>query len=776
MYSKLIKNDIIRSKLITVTITAFILVSAMLTSLAAALAVNLSGAIDNLLIEAKSLHFMQMHTGNVDMEELQDFAETHNSVEEYQVLEFLNLDAMDIIIEDDSLAGSLQDNGLSMQGEKFDFLLNLNGEVIHPDDGEIYVPIYYMKESDVRIGDPITIHGVSFTVAGFLRDSTMNPALISSKRFLVSPADFEKVRMFGSLEYLIEFRLQENVSISDFETDYLSADLPANGPPPLTFTQVKMINGITDGIMIAILALIVILVTIVAFLCIRFTLMAKIEEDFKEIGVLKVVGLRISQIKKLYLAKYGVIAGVACVLGFLASVPLQEPFMQNIRLYMGESNAKIPALLCGLAGAAVIYGVVVIYVNVILRRFRKISAAQAVRLGASVEKSASSRIFKFSHNRLFSRNIFLGIKDVISRKKLYVTMLMVLIISSFIMIVPQNIYNTISSKTFITYLGSGICDMNIGVTRTLTDDVQGKAAEIADMLAADENVEKYASYTNMMFEMKAADGTIQRMRVSMGDHSAFPLSYSKGKAPESESEIAISTLNADDLEKTIGDNITLIVGGEEKHLTVCGIYSDVTNGGRTAKAALNAADGEVLGIGFEVLFRDGSDAKALITQYRSALSFAKITGIEENIEQMLGPMLSAIQKSSFAAIAATVLLTLLVTLLFMKMLVVKDRYSIAIMKSIGFTGRDIRRQYMTRSVIVLALGVVIGTILANTLGEYVGVAVVSSFGAATFNFVVNPWFAYILSPLLIAACVMITTLLGIADIGTLKISEYIKEI
>lgn len=71
----------------------------------------------------------------------------------------------------------------------------------------------------------------------------------------------------------------------------------------------KMINGITDGIMIAVLVLIGVLVIIVAFLCIRFTLLAKIEEDYKEIGVLKAVGMRVSQIKKLYLAKYGAIAG-----------------------------------------------------------------------------------------------------------------------------------------------------------------------------------------------------------------------------------------------------------------------------------------------------------------------------------------------------------------------------------------------------------------------------------------------------------------------------------
>lgn len=746
MYLKLIKNDLRKSKLITGTIMAFILVAAMLTSLAASLTVNLSGAIDNMLLSAKALHFMQMHTGNVDVDQLRRFADTNGSVEEYQVQEFLNIEGAEIVIGNDSLAGSIQDNGLSVQGKKFDYLLDLNGGVIHPADGEIYVPVYYRQEGNAALGDTLTIHGISFHVAGFLRDSTMNAALVSSKKFLVSQADFERVREFGQLEHLIEFRLSEGVNYPAFETAYLDAGLPANGPPAITYNQVKMINGITDGIMIAVLVLIGMLVIIVAFLCIRFTLLATIEEDYKEIGVLKAIGMRVSQIKKLYLAKYGAITGVACVLGFLASLPLQIPFMHNIRLYMGDSGSRFPGLLSGLAGAVLIFAVVMLYVNGVLRRFRNISPAQAVRFGASRESSKPGRSFRLSYNRLFTRNIFLGIKDVLSRKKLYVTMTMVLVISSFIMIVPYNISNTISAPGFITNMGMGISDLNIGVLRTQVEDVPGKAAEVAARLAEDKNVEKYAMFTSRMLERRTDDGTPEKLRVTFGDYSAFPVTYSKGRAPQAEAEIAVSVLNAEDLEMNVGDEIVVIADGTEKHLKVCGIYSDVTNGGRTAQANFKMNHGEILSASIAVTFRDRQSVQAAISQYREQFPFAKITGIDETIGQMLGPMRKAIQKASIVATLATVLLTLLVTTLFMKLLVAKDRYCIAILKSIGLTSRDIRRQYLTRSVTVLGMGVITGTLLANTLGELAGVAIVSSFGASAFHFEVNPWFVYLFRP------------------------------
>lgn len=773
MYIKIIKNDIKKNKLITTTISVFILLAALLTALAAALMVNLSGAIDNMLLEAKTPHFMQMHAGDLDWNRLEAFAGAESNVESWQVTEFLNIEGAEIIIGDHTLAGSVQDNGLSVQSENFDYLLDLNSEIIHPADGEIYIPIYYMKEGQAKAGDIVSIHGVSFTVAGFLRDSQMNAAIVSSKRFLVSRNDFEKVREFGKLEYLIGFRLKDSSAASAFEAAYLLAGLEANGPPPITYAQFRLANSITDGIMIAVLALVSILVIVVTFLCIRFTLLAKVEEDYREIGVLKAIGLRVSHIKKLYMGKYGAIAFVACVLGFLLSLPVQRPMMENIRLYMGESNRTLWGLLAGVFGAAMIFLVIILYVNGVLCRFRKLSAAQAIRFGAPQDKEKPTKFFLLSHNRLLTPNIFLGIKDVLARKKLYVTMLLVLIVSSFIFIVPQNIHNTISSRNFITYMGVGVCDMRFDIQQT--SHIPDKTAEISDALARDSSIEKHTVLNSLMFDQRMDDGTAQRLKVELGDHSVFPIEYSKGRAPATETEIAISTLNADDMEKTVDDSIVLVIGGEEKRLTICGIYSDITNGGKTAKALFETDRSDLLWSTIPVAFHDSSVLDAKLSEYGERYSYAKISNIDDYIRQTFGSTMDAIKKASYASIAATILLAILVTVLFMKMLVTKDRYPIAVLKSLGFTSQDIRRQYGTRSILVLVLGVLIGTVLSNTLGELVGAALISSFGASAFHFEVNPWFSYLFAPFVIAACVSIATLFGVSDIRSLKISEHIKE-
>ena len=772
MYYRIIRNDISKSKLITLTTMIFVAAAAMLVSLSAILVVNLSDAIDGLMKQAKTPHFMQMHSGDIDTVRLANFAKQSSNVEEFQVLEFLNVDGSQIVIDGNSLADNVQDNGFSTQSEKFDYLLDLDGNVINVFDGEIYVPIGYMKDGTAKVGDKVVIDGKKFTIAGFLRDSQMNSPLASSKRFLVSENDYAAIKDFGSTEYLIEFRLKDLSEIGAFETAYTSAGLEANGPT-ITYPLFKMLNAISDGLMIAVILLVSTLVVAIAFMCIRFTLLAKIEDDYREIGVMKAIGLRVSDIKKIYLAKYAVIAAAGCTLGFALSFVFRGMLLENIRLYMGESENSSFALFFGIIGILIVFLAIIAYVSKVLKRFQKISTAEAIRFGTSQEKSAGAKHFFLSGNRLFNTNLFLGVKDVLTRKSLYATMLTVLVISTFIIIVPQNLYNTISSKSFITYMGIGSSDMRIDIQQT--DNISKKAAEIVKTLERDKSISKYAVLTTQTFKSKAGYGSEEGIKIELGDHSIFPVEYSKGRAPAEEDEIALSVINADELGKKVGDVIPLVIEGKEKNLTVCGIYSDITNGGKTAKAVFSDNSADIM---WCVIYTELSD-KSLVggkaSEYADRFNFAKVSGIDEYITQTFGSTINSVGKASYAAIVVALIITVLVTLLFMKMLVAKDRYSIAVMKSLGFTNSDIIIQYVSRSIFVLIVGIVLGTLLANTLGEVLASAVISSFGASSFKFVVNPLSAYLLCPLMMICSVLIATIIATSSAGQIKISENMKE-
>ncbi|MFB6649997.1 FtsX-like permease family protein, partial [Bacillus toyonensis] len=79
-------------------------------------------------------------------------------------------------------------------------------------------------------------------------------------------------------------------------------------------------------------------------------------------------------------------------------------------------------------------------------------------------------------------------------------------------------------------------------------------------------------------------------------------------------------------------------------------------------------------------------------------------------------------------------------------------------KSIGFSYKDIRIQYITRSIVIVLIGIVTGTLLAATFGEMLVSRLGSFMGAAHIKFVVNPIISYIICPAILFISVTATTL------------------
>ncbi|WP_342443290.1 ABC transporter permease [Lysinibacillus sp. FSL K6-0075] len=772
MYWKIVRNDMANSKLITGMTTLFVAAAALLVTLSAVLIVHLTSAIDTLMKQAETSHFLQMHAGEMDQVRLTEFAEQNEYVNEFQMNEFLNVEGSKIHIAGTTLAHSVQDNGFSTQSEQFDYLLDLDGNVIEVSNGDIYVPVSYWKDGIADLGDSVMVHDQTFTIAGFLRDSQMNSMLASSKRFLVSEQDYAAIQGAGTVEYLIEFRLKNLADLKNFEEAYMGAGLEANGPT-ITYQLFQMLNAISDGLMIAVILLISILVVAIAFMCIRFTLLTKMEEDTREIGVMKAIGLRVGDIQKMYLAKYGVIAVIGCLLGFACSFLLRDMLLENIRLFMGETdNGSQIWLFTGL-GLLLVFVVIMGYVQSVLKQFRKLSATQAIRFGTAQGKVQHTKFLNLSSNKRLPINLFLGMKDVLARKSLYATMLAVLLLATFIIIVPQNLHNTIAAKSFITYMGIGNSDIRIDIPQGKQNTQQ--VAAVIDTLEHDTAIKNYTVLTTKKFTTIAEDGTAQNLKIELGNHTIFPLEYAHGKAPVAPNEVALSVLNAEELQKKVGDRIAVVINDEEKKLRVSGIYSDITNGGKTAKAAFSDHSTESM---WSVIYSTMADP-SLVTdkraEYAKTFSFAKVSGIDDYINQTFGTTIHAIDKAARAALVIALLLCVLVTLLFMNMLITKDQAPIAIMKALGFTNADIATQYAARSVFVLLLAITMGTLLANTLGEFLTSTVIASFGAASFDFMINPLATYVFCPLALTSVVLLATLFGTSRAGQVKIIEHIKE-
>ena len=770
MITKIIVKDIKRSKLITIALLLFVAAAAALVSSAAMTTVNLLGAIDSLMTGAKSPHFMQMHSGELNSSRLKKFADGNELVDQWQVLDFLNIDNEQISFSGKTLADNVQDNGVSIQSKKFDYLLDLDGNIIHAEEGEIYLPISYRKNG--AVGEEMTICGIPFVIAGYLRDSQMNSTFASSKRFLVSDQDYAKLEPFGSKEYLIEFRLKDQAKTGELEAAYTQAGLEANGPA-VTYPLFRMMNALSDGVMIAILLLISLLMIAIAFLCIRFTLLAKIGDDYREIGIMKAIGLKEKDIKKLYLGKYITVAGAGGLLGLLIMQLFQKKLLYNIRLTMGTGGNRWLSYGLGIIGVLCIFLLVLLYVKGILKRFKKISAASAIRYGYGTETSGNTGFLKLSKSTWLNTNVLLGLKDVFTRWRLYLTMVIILTLASFIIIVPQNLYSTLSDRSFMTYMGVGECDMRFDLQQL--EQMEDKADIILTALKQDPDVEKAAIYVTHTYRTVNADGKVENIKVELGDYGLFPIRYQAGKAPKQENELALSSINAKELNKKVGDTITISSQEETLTMTVCGIYSDITNGGKTAKTALTSSSGVAMWYVINVDFVNGTSVQAKVNSYSSLFPGVKVSSVQDYIVQTLGGSIRSLQYASRVAMAVSVLIAILVTALFLKMLISRDSYSIAVMKGLGFTESDITKQYVTRAMTVLVIGLLLGAVLSNTLGEVLAGSVLSMLGAGRLDFIINPLKAYLLCPVILLCSVLVATFFSTSSAGRINIIHNARE-
>ncbi|WP_237690779.1 ABC transporter permease [Paenibacillus caui] len=748
MLARMLKNDFLRKKGISVALFIFILLAALLVSSGAKMIMELVGSINYLFSEARTPHFVQMHAGELDREKISRFAKESALVESHQVVEMVNIDGSNIYMGAESEKNSVMDNDFVTQNRDFDFLLNLHSEIIRVGDGEIAVPVYYMQQRNLRLGDKIRIADGTFTkeftITDFVRDAQMNPSIVHSKRFVVSEGDFQLLRHdTGEREYLIEFRLNDPGAISTFASEYQASDLPKQGPM-VDYNLFKMLNALTDGVVAAVIILVSLILNVIAILCIRFTMLATIEEDYREISVMKAIGISQRDIKRLYMMKYVVMAALAGVIGYFLSFIVQRFFMANIMLYMGTAPRTLLQPIVALLFVGVIFAMVVFFCRLVLRRFNHISAVEALRSGNLGETRISRNRLRLSSSRWFSVPVFLGLKDVVQRLKMFRLLLFVFIVSSFIIIVPVNFLNTIQAPSFVSYMGVGQSDIRIDLRHS--EDVEERYRELLEYVQADQDAAAYSPLVTSQFKVLNSEGALDNLSVETGDFTIFPLDYTEGAAPNRENELALSYANSKEMGKKTGDTVVLIVNGQKKTMTVSGVYQDVTNGGRTAKALLPYNKEAVLWYVVSLDVKDGVKIADKISEYEQAFYPAKVTDLQGYLHQTLGGTISQLKLVTVLALAIAVCVSILITSLFLKMLISKDNGQIAILRSLGFALSRIKLQYVTMSLTVLVTGILLGTVLSNTVGQMLISGIMSFFGASKIAFIVNPVQAYLLCP------------------------------
>ncbi len=779
MIRKMLQKDLMRHKLITLVVFGFIFLSAMLVASGCNLIFTLNNSLDALFVKADVPHFVQMHAGDLDQAEIDQWAEDNSLVEKHQTVEMLTIDGANLYLGDapEPESDTVMDISFVVQSTDFDFLLNLDSEIIEVAPGEIAVPIYFMQEADLNIGDTVTVKSNTgdevFTITDFVRDAQMNAAIAHSKRFVINSADYTNLKNQGyDIEYLVEFQLTDVSQVSDFRSDYLQSNMPKRGPS-IDKELFKVLNGLADGLVALVVIFLSILLIIIAIFCLRFTILATLEEDYREIGVLKAIGISQSDIKRIYLAKYMTLGALGSALGYLGSLLLNQVLSENITLYFGRAPRNLAMDVIPVISALSIFMIVTVSCFIVLRRFNRVSAVQALRSGSIGGSTSWIRLLNLRRSVGVNLNIFLGVRDLFQRFRLYWLLGMVYFFCAVIIIIPVHFLTTMQSPSFVTYMGIGRSDIRIDLRQS--DDVTERYKSMIEYLNNDPDVLRFTPLVTSQYAIVLDDGSEDIINIETGDFSVFPLDYAEGTAPDAANEIALSVLNAQDMDKQVGDTITLLIDGQEQDLIITGTYQDVTNGGRTAKATLEPDVDNILWYVVSLDVQSGVSIEDKVDDYSDRFDPARVSDLDGYVSQTLGNTIQQLQTAVQVTVIVGLCISILITSLFMNMLISKDAGQIAIKRSLGFSLRNIRVQYLATTLLLLGLGIVVGTVFANTGGQELVSLIWSNFGASHISFVVNPVMAYLVLPLILIGAVSITTFANLTAIKATNIAEMINE-
>ena len=760
MILRMVKKDFLRNKATILTLFLFIFLSSLFASAGSFMAAGLTGAVKHLFEKSKVPHFVQMNSGEIDKAAVSRFVSESLYVKEVQIVEMISMGSRNILFNGKEETGQndIMDISLVRQNKDFDFLLTLDNSPVYVEKGKIAVPVYYMQKENLKKGDKIRIYDGDFSadliISDFIRDAQMNPAIIHSKRFVINDEDFHSMRTkIGKSEQLLEFRLDDISSLGEFRTEYGKAPFRLNGPV-IDHSLFILLNSITDGIITAAVILVSIIINIIALLCLSFTVLASIEEDYREIGTMKAIGISNTEIKKIYAVKYGVISAVGCASGYLLSVFLKGFLLSDMSLYMGKVPSGAAEYIFAAFASLLIFFMIMLFCMIILKKFRKISTVEALRTGIK-DKRKSFRM-NLKNFRLLNPDIFLGIKDILVRFKLYRLLFMIFFICSFLVIVPVNFLNTIKSPSFIVYTGAAESDIRIDIQQG--GKIEENFRDIITYIKNDADIKEVSPVATSRVQILNADGDYEDIDIETGDFTIFPAGYIKGKVPVNDGEAALSYLNSKETGKNPGDKIILKIDDTIKEMTVTGVYQDITNGGKTVKAVIKSRDGEKQRYVININVKEGTDINKKIASYKKIFPEAKITYPEEYMNQTMGETVKYLENFTLVTILSASGILMLMTSLFLKMLLSKDRFEISILRRIGLSVRNIKIQYVTRMISVIIPGILLGTAAANTAGQKITGIMWSFLGAAEIKFVIDPLQGYILCPAVLTAIVVITTL------------------
>ena len=786
MFFRILKRDLKRKKTMNIILLLFIILAAMFLSSSVDNLIAVNGAIDHFIEISKAPDFLSIALTDGKTDEIADFLQDNENVSDYEVISTFNLINEDIAIircqDDPERIRYERTNTLCLESvpENFIKVFQLDDSSLSLKSGEIAFPKAEADNNHLHVGDQVSIKvGKTeqvFTITAIVKDAVFGSTMMGFKRLLISEEDFAK---FAAQEGLVHTQIY-NINYADkekFQEQWRSRNFMVISSLE-TPSTIRMCY-IMDMLIAAILIVVSICLILLAFLVLRFTIVFTLQEDYKEIGIMKAIGIKDMGIKGLYLIKYLAISVVGAIIGLGLGFPFGKVILEqaivNIVVDKAEQNFVI-----NLTCAAAVVFIVLFFCYLSTNKLKKISAIEAIRSGSNGERYRAKNYLKLWKRPKMRPFFYMAVNDILSSLKRFGTLFTTFCLGTMLILLPLSAASTLKSDGIIGYFSLSPSDvyLDTGKGETYTVDMDRMfqdMEEIEERLKENGITAKTGADMGYMLSCYTDDPKNSVTYYVLQATGSWDRHYVllSGKEPALYNEVMITELTAREMGVGIGDTIHFATAEKADEFIITGTYQSMMNMGQGYRVSRSAQlDQEyaagILCLQVEIEDMESEEAceklKELFPEY-------KIMNAQGFLDNMIGGIIEQINTLTVFIVGIVLVINSLITILMMKTIMTKERGEIALLKSIGFADGSLKAWQVTRILLVLTASIVMGTILSNVLAPYIIGPIFAMMGGTSIRLVMSTFEAYVLYPFLLFAVTGLSSFICAGGIRKVDLKE-----
>ncbi len=729
MYLQILKKDLKRKKAMNVILLVFIILASMFVSSGVNNIISVTTALDDYLEMANAPDYIAVtmnKSGAVDVDGILNSAA---SVESFGKEKVLYMEPANVTFADESkTATNLNTILLQSDGDmSMNYILDDGGILKSVKSGEFYTTAGMAEEIGLEIGDKVTIKlgGVScaFSFAGGVRDAVLGSTGISNQRYIISAQDFKK---YLSAENVERFYSGELAYIRTSDMEKMRSEIkPLIDSAVFTADKATIKSSyIFDMMVVGILLVVSLILVAVAFVILRFTIAFTLSEEFREIGVMKAIGIRNRKIRGLYLAKYTALSVIGAVVGLALSYPFGEMLarLSSKSIVINNQNAAFVNVLC----AVLMVAVILLFCYGCTGKVGKMSPIDAVRNGQTGERFRKKSLMSLGRSRLPEAS-FLALNDIVSSPKRFGIITFAFFLCLSLLLILSSTVSTMKSGTLRGVFG--IADFDISAESKamefMTEDGHEKLkkylSDMEETLA--ENNMPARCIQEMMFKLPVSHGENESsIYISQGTGTTADLyEYIEGTPPQSAGEVALTRLSANKLKANIGDTITIKTIDGDKEFIITALFQSMNNMGEGVRLHEDEEINYLQAQGAfftQIKFADAPDQAEIARRMEKIQElypeFDDVKSRAECISDML-KVTDTMDTIKRMVAVLTILLAALITVLMERSFIVKEQGEIALMKAIGIRNVKIYAYHTLRFVFVGVITVMAAELFALPL-------------------------------------------------------------